>query len=67
MNNQSPQFTKGVEITYQFEVAQRLRFAVYDIDTVTPSLADDTCLGTMECTLGEVKTKRRWIKICMSL
>jgi hypothetical protein len=61
-NNQSPQFTKAVEITYQFEVAQKLRFAVYDIDNETPTLDDDLCLGTMECTLGEIVSARSFTK-----
>ena len=50
---------KSIEITYQFEVVQRLRFVVYDIDNDTASLADDDYLGGMECTLGEVKTQIR--------
>ena len=58
-NNQNPQFIKSVEITYQFEVVQRLRFSVYDIDNDSASLADDDYLGGMECTLAEVKREGR--------
>ena len=49
-----------MEITYQFEIVQRLKFAVYDIDNETPSLSDDDYLGGMECTLAEVRKGERW-------
>ena len=39
---------------YRFEEAQKLRFAVYDLDNETASLADDDFLGSLECSLGEV-------------
>ena len=39
---------------YRFEEIQKLMFKVYDIDNETQSLKDDTLLGEMECTLGEV-------------
>lgn len=43
-----------MEIAYQFEIVQKLKFAVYDIDNETTSLSDDDYLGGMECTLAEV-------------
>lgn len=45
-------------MTYHFEMVQKLRFVVYDIDNDTPSLEDDDYLGNIECTLGEVNMER---------
>ena len=53
-NDQSPQFAKAIQLEYRFEEAQKLRFAVYDLDNETASLADDDFLGSLECSLGEV-------------
>ena len=39
---------------YYFEMVQKLRFAVYDIDNETSVLGDDDFLGDMECNLGQV-------------
>jgi len=39
---------------YYFEMVQKLKFAVYDVDNETSSLGDDDFLGAMECTLGQV-------------
>ena len=39
---------------YYFEMVQKLKFAVYDIDNETSSLGDDDFLGEAECTLGQV-------------
>lgn len=50
---------KSIEITYQFEMVQKLRFAVYDIDNDdTSKLEDHNYLGGIECSLGEVNTKK---------
>ena len=40
---------------YRFEEAQKLKFAVYDLDNATASLGDDDFLGALECSLGEVR------------
>lgn len=64
-NNENPQFMKSVEITYYFEVIQKLRFVVYDIDNETATLADDECLGSMECSLGEVWKIRSYVCACV--
>ena len=53
-NDQSPQFAKAIQLEYRFEEAQKLRFAVYDLDNDTASLDDDDFLGSLECSLGEV-------------
>ena len=39
---------------YYFEMVQKLRFSVYDIDNETSALGDDDFLGDMECNLGQV-------------
>lgn len=41
-------------LDYYFEMVQKLRFSVYDLDNETKSLNDDDFLGDMECTLGQV-------------
>lgn len=53
-NNLNPDFAKGVTLDYFFEMVQKLKFTVYDVDNATSSLADDDFLGEMECTLGQV-------------
>lgn len=53
-NNQSPQFSKAIEMVYKFEEVQTLKFAVYDLDNDTSSLGDDDFLGQLEITLGEL-------------
>jgi hypothetical protein len=52
-------------LEYRFEEAQKLRFAVYDLDNETASLADDDFLGSLECSLGEVRSCH--ICVCMNL
>ena len=44
---------------YRFEEAQKLKFSVYDLDNDTASLGDDDFLGSIECTLGEVRLTDR--------
>ena len=61
-DNQNPQFVKAIEITYQFEVVQKMKFLVVDIDNETVSVADDDFLGVMECTLGEVCVR---VSVCV--
>lgn len=39
---------------YYFEMVQKLKFSVYDIDNETSALGDDDFLGDMECNLGQV-------------
>ena len=54
-NDQNPKFTKAIQMEYRFEEAQKLKFAVYDLDNESASLADDDFLGALECSLGEVQ------------
>ena len=47
-------------MVYRFEEVQKLKFSVYDIDNVSPTLDDDAFLGSIECTLGEVGVVNWW-------
>lgn len=51
----SPKFAKKFVIDYYFEIVQKLKFGLYDIDNKTIDLSDDDFLGELECTLGQVK------------
>lgn len=51
----NPKFAKTFLIDYHFEIVQKLRFAIYDIDNKTIDLSDDDFLGEMECSLGQVR------------
>lgn len=44
---------------YYFELVQKLRFCIYDIDNKTIDLNDDDFLGELECSLGQVR-KSDW-------
>uniref|UniRef100_A0A3Q3WEB0 Copine-3 n=1 Tax=Mola mola TaxID=94237 RepID=A0A3Q3WEB0_MOLML len=50
----NPQFSKTFVIDYYFEMVQKLRFEVYDIDSDNCSLQDADFLGELECTLGQI-------------
>lgn len=51
----SPKFAKKFLIDYYFEIVQKLKFGLYDIDNKTIDLSDDDFLGELECTLGQVR------------
>lgn len=53
-NSLSPKFSKKFLIDYYFELVQKLKFGIYDIDNKTFDLGDDDFLGEFECTLGQV-------------
>ncbi|KAM8731211.1 copine-3-like isoform 1-T1 [Acanthopagrus schlegelii] len=55
----SPQFSKTFVIDYYFEMVQKLRFEVYDIDSANCSLQNADFLGELECTLGQVVSSRK--------
>lgn len=60
-NCNDPQFVTPIEMTYQFEMVQKLKFEVYDVDDgKTASISQDFCLGVLECNLGEVRTSDPW-------
>ncbi|XP_067290437.1 copine-3 isoform X1 [Pseudorasbora parva] len=50
----NPKFAKKFVVDYYFEVVQKLRFSVYDIDNKTVDLSDDDFLGELECSLGQI-------------
>ncbi|MBN3284768.1 CPNE3 protein, partial [Polyodon spathula] len=62
----NPQFSKKFVIDYYFELVQKLKFGVYDIDNKTIDLSDDDFLGEIECTVGQItfssKLKRRQLQ-----
>ena len=52
----NPEFSKTITINYYFEMVQKLKFSVFDVDNESKKLDDDDFLGTMECTLGQVSS-----------
>lgn len=58
LNCLNPRFSKKFVLDYYFEMVQRLKFCVYDIDNNSYSLEDDDFLGELECTLGQVSLPR---------
>ncbi|XP_012499001.1 PREDICTED: copine-3 [Propithecus coquereli] len=55
----NPKFSKTFIIDYYFEVVQKLKFGVYDIDNKTIELSDDDFLGECECTLGQIVSSKK--------
>ncbi|XP_014012916.1 copine-3 isoform X2 [Salmo salar] len=55
----APKFAKKFIIDYYFEIVQKLKFGIYDIDNKTVDLSDDDFLGELECTLGQVVSSRK--------
>ncbi|XP_034027652.1 copine-3-like isoform X2 [Thalassophryne amazonica] len=58
MNCLNPKFSKTFVIDYHFEMVQKLKFEVHDIDSENCSLRDADFLGQMECTLGQIVSSR---------
>ncbi|XP_071753059.1 copine-3-like isoform X2 [Centroberyx gerrardi] len=54
-----PKFAKTFVIDYYFEVVQKLKFELYDIDSDSYSLKDADFLGELECTLGQIVSSRK--------
>ncbi|XP_044032873.1 copine-3-like isoform X1 [Siniperca chuatsi] len=55
----NPKFSKTFVIDYYFEMVQKLRFEVHDIDSDNCSLQDADFLGELECTLGQIVSSRK--------
>ncbi|ELR61831.1 Copine-3 [Bos mutus] len=55
----NPKFSKTFIIDYYFEVVQKLKFGIYDIDNKTVELSDDDFLGECECTLGQIVSSKK--------
>lgn len=58
LNCLNPKFAKKFVMDYYFEVVQKLKFCVYDIDNNTYDLSDDDFLGEIECTLGQIVSNK---------
>ncbi|XP_044032877.1 copine-3-like [Siniperca chuatsi] len=65
LNCLNPKFAKKFVIDYYFEMVQRLKFCVYDIDNNTYDLSDDDFLGELECTLGQIVSNRQMTRPLM--
>ncbi|XP_063062946.1 copine-3-like isoform X2 [Engraulis encrasicolus] len=50
----NPKFAKKFLIDYHFELVQKVRFELYDIDSSTASLNQHDFLGETECTIGQI-------------
>ena len=50
----NPAWQKKFLIEYKFEERQALKFAVYDVDSISANLDHHDFLGSLECSLGEV-------------
>ncbi|XP_073344936.1 copine-3-like [Pagrus major] len=59
LNNLNPKFAKKFVLDYYFEMVQKMKFSVYDIDNDTYDLGDDDFLGELECTLGQIVSNRQ--------
>ncbi|XP_068160115.1 copine-3-like isoform X3 [Antennarius striatus] len=59
MNSLNPKFSKSFVIDYYFEMVQKLRFEVYDIDSENCSLQDADFLGELECTMGQIVSSKK--------
>lgn len=54
LNCLNPKFAKKFVLNYYFEMVQRLKFSVYDMDSDSYDLDKHDFLGEFECTLGQV-------------
>uniref|UniRef100_A0A8C5G6X8 Copine-3 n=1 Tax=Gouania willdenowi TaxID=441366 RepID=A0A8C5G6X8_GOUWI len=55
----NPKFSKSLLLDYYFEMVQKLRFDVYDIDSECCNLQEADFLGALECTLGQIVSSRK--------
>ncbi|XP_075899267.1 copine-3-like isoform X2 [Nelusetta ayraudi] len=62
MNCLNPKFSKTFVIDYYFEMVQKLRFELYDIDSADCSVQDADFLGELECTLGQIVSSKQLTK-----
>ncbi|XP_056868149.1 copine-3-like isoform X1 [Takifugu flavidus] len=62
MNCLDPAFSKTFVIDYYFEVVQKLRFEVYDIDSDSCNLQEADFLGELECTLGQIVSSKKLMR-----
>ncbi|KAG9333068.1 hypothetical protein JZ751_013536 [Albula glossodonta] len=57
-----PKFAKKFVVDYYFELVQKLKFGIYDIDNKTIDLSDDDFLGELECTLGQIVASKNFTR-----
>lgn len=67
LNCLNPKFAKKFVLDYYFEMVQRLKFCVYDIDNNTYDLGDDDFLGEIELTLGQVSFTLSFVLLKMTV
>jgi len=53
-NNNNPNFTKSIYIDYYFEMIQKLRFIVFDMDNESDEWSKNDFVGYTEKTLGDL-------------
>ncbi|MEQ2258928.1 Copine-3, partial [Xenotaenia resolanae] len=58
----NPKFSKSIVLDYYFEMVQKLRFELYDIDSENCSPEEADFLGELECTLGQIVSSRKLTK-----
>ncbi|XP_069007456.1 copine-3-like isoform X1 [Embiotoca jacksoni] len=58
----SPKFSQTLVLDYYFEMVQKLRFEVHDIDSASHSLQEADFLGELECTLGQIVSSKKLTK-----
>ncbi|BFZ13437.1 hypothetical protein BsWGS_16476 [Bradybaena similaris] len=61
-NTLNPTFAKPIRVNYSFEDIQRVLIKVFDVDSASGFPKDENILGCMECTLGQIVSKRPYIK-----
>ena len=59
-NSLNPEFAKNIKMEYHFEMRQKIRFDVYDVDTTpTSPLEDHDFVGSAEILLSDIITERK--------
>ncbi|KAL2085742.1 hypothetical protein ACEWY4_019062 [Coilia grayii] len=59
LNCLNPKFAKKFLLDYYFEVVQKVKFELYDIDNSSADLSKHDFLGEFECTLGQIVSSRK--------
>ncbi|ESN89865.1 hypothetical protein HELRODRAFT_91316 [Helobdella robusta] len=61
-NTLNPDFVKKFVLDYFFEESQKLKFELYDVDSMSTDLSKHDFLGRMECTLAEIVSSNKLSK-----
>lgn len=59
-NDLNPRWSTRIKLDYHFEQEQRIRIAIYDIDSRSKDLGVHDALGEVETTLGNVVSSSPW-------